>query len=275
MTVGEILNQYRDIEIELLLAHVLKKPKEFLFAHPEHKLAPPQYTSVLKLIRRRRKSEPIAYILGYKDFFGLRFFVDQRVLIPRPETEGLIELALKNILSTHTDKRLKILDLGTGSGCIIISFAKALQATSHKLPAILHASDVSAPALLVAKKNSRRHGVKINFVKSDLFDKLPGKFDFIVANLPYVPADEYGKHKSNLRFEPRIAITDGTVNWKTYKKFLAQLSAHVAANAKIFLEIDPKSAPLLQRQCRRDFPAAVVQIIKDLAGRGRFLVLHC
>jgi len=253
MTIKEALKKYSSIEIEILLSHILGKSKEFLYMNRENKLTIKQLSNLAKLIKRREKGEPIAYILGYKDFCGLRFKVNKDVLIPRPETEELVHKVLQVY---KAGKPLRILDLGTGSGCIAISILKGLGLRAKGIGVV--ASDISAKALAIAKQNAKKNihtrlyeCEEINFIKSDLFKNITGKFDVIVANLPYVPLKllhRFIHHKpphpgplpqgeregkavddpfQGLKFEPAFALTDGTSSWQIYRQFFEQVGGHV------------------------------------------------
>ena len=160
MAIKDCLKIYSEIEIELLLEHVLRKPKEFIFLHPEFKLTMRQLNNLTQLAKRRLKGEPMAYILGYKDFYGLRFKVNKSVLVPRPETELLVNHIVRacreQVFSTRfvRSKNIKMLDLGTGSGCIAISLAKKFKDLKIENFKII-ASDISKQALAVAKQNAK------------------------------------------------------------------------------------------------------------------------
>ena len=168
-------------ETEIILADLLKKDRSFLHAHPEHRLTENQTLQFINQVKRREKNEPLAYILGYKEFFGLRFLVDRHVMIPRHDTEELVESVLEYVKGKNKPQ-IKIVDIGTGSGCISITLAK-------KLPkAKIYAVDVDQKSLVVARKNATRLKVyeKITFLKGALLSSLPGPVDVIVANLPYI-----------------------------------------------------------------------------------------
>lgn len=271
MTIRQALAEYQNVEIEILLAHVLGKSKEFLFMSPARRLTRIQINRLTRMVGRREKGEPIAYILGYKDFYGLRFRVNRDVLIPRPETEGLVELALQALKSCKPRAaNRKILDLGTGSGCIAISIAKALR--NSKLKHQIVASDISPAALKVARKNARARGVKISFIQSDLLQNIRGKFDIVITNLPYVSHKDYRARFKNLAREPKIALTDGTNAWIIYERFFKAISESKILNPKstIFLEIDPRSRIRLARYRQTYLPGAELKFEKDLAGKFRF-----
>jgi release factor glutamine methyltransferase len=286
MIIKLALKTYNKIETELLLSFVLKKSKEFLYTHPETKLTPKQLKTFQTLANRRTKGEPIAYILGYKDFYGLRFKVTKDTLIPRPETEWIVDRAISlchsrshelkrglsgihnfwipdqvrdDTIEVRNDNNIEILDLGTGSGCIAISIKKHLKNSN------ITGVDISSKALTVAKYNSKKHKTKISFIKSDLFSKLKSKkFDIIIANLPYVPIQDYQKLKDSLKYEPRSAITDNSNDFKVYEKFFKKVKNHLNAQAIILLEIDPKAEKFITTFTKQFLPNYKPLFYKDL-----------
>lgn len=278
MTIQQILKQYKDVEIELLLAHVLKQPKEFLYLHPETKITVLQQKKLAKLVERRQSGEPIAYILGYKYFYGLKFKVNKHVLVPRPETEWLVERTLALVerekKKGKSKKSLDILDIGTGSGCIAISLAHSLTPYPFPLSTRIAASDISAPALKVATQNAKTHKVTVDFVQSDLFKNIRGKFDIIIANLPYVPQGMYELLFHNLKYEPKVAITDGGEVWDIYQKFFTQLPKHLKPGGTALLEIDDGSKPDMQKMIKALLPDYHAKFTKDLGGLWRHLELQ-
>jgi release factor glutamine methyltransferase len=150
-----------ELDGEVLLSFVLKKPKEYLFAHPKKQVDPKSEKAYLRLINNRLLGWPVAYLTKHKEFFGLDFYVDKNVLIPRPETEGLVELVLGSLKIEN--RKLKILDIGTGSGCIIISLAKSLYNLQPKTYNLFYASDISRQAIKIARKNAKTHKTKVAF----------------------------------------------------------------------------------------------------------------
>lgn len=287
MTIKEVLKEYASIEIELLLSNVLGKPKEFLFLYPAHRLTRIEANRLTRMAKRRLKGEPVAYILGYKDFCGLRFKVNKNVLIPRPETEWLVERIVTSYKLQVTRRPIKILDLGTGSGCIALSLAKVSRMTLD-----ITASDISPTALKVAKQNAKSLlGEKsnslnyetISFIKSDLFQNIKGKFDVIVANLPYIPLKVLRKHllRKNkflendpflgLKYEPAFALSDGTSSWQIYKKFFEQLPAHIQPESLIYLEVDPASRNFLLEYQKKYLPKARMKFYKDFNNSWRYV----
>jgi release factor glutamine methyltransferase len=249
MTIKDTLKLYTKIESDLILAHVLKQPKEYVFLHSEKKLTPTQQRRYQALCARRLKGEPLAYIVGYKDFYRLRFIVNKHVLIPRPETEWLIERGLdiihQKLANRRSNQPLRVLDMGTGSGCLSISLAKNLPNKNRKVYAV----DISPHALLVARKNAKLHNTSINFVKSDLWGKVKGKFDLVIANLPYVTGADYRKFKTTLKYEPKTALVAHN-NFRLLKEFITGAKPHLNNKAAVLMEIDPKAKPYLIKQLR-------------------------
>ncbi len=233
----------------LLLAFVCRRKKEFLLTHPEIKPDARVVKKFKRLIRERQKYKPLAYIFKQKEFFGYTFYIDQRVLIPRPETEKIVEEALKYILK-RPRKRWKILDIGTGSGCIAISLAKELQ--KRKVCFKITASDISKQALAVAKINASKLGVKnIQFIQSNLFEKISSRFDIIVANLPYLQTEEISKE---LSFEPRTALEDkGQI-----AQLLDQAPSHLKARGVIIYETSKGKIKKISKHNSRRFGGQVL-----------------
>lgn len=267
LNIKEFLKKYHKIEIEILLAEVLKKPKEFLFMNPEYRMSESQIVRLNKAIKRRQKGEPIAYILGYKDFYGLRFKVNKNVLVPRPETEGMVNI-ISNFQFPISNGLTKILDIGTGSGCIAITLAKQFQILNFKFQ--ITASDISAKALAVAKQNAKAHRVKITFVKSDLLKNIKVTPDIIIANLPYVPRKYYESRIKNLGWEPKIALIDQKKDFDIYGRLLKQVAALPSLPKKIFLEIDPSQKKLMPKEIKKHLPKANVKFYKDFNNLWRF-----
>lgn len=262
-------------EPELLLGHVLRRPKEFLFLNPEFRLTSTELDSFNRLAEKRQAGVPFAYLVGYKYFYGLKFKVNKNVLVPRPETEWLVDRALAIVKSRKSIKsKVSILDVGTGSGCIAISLAHSLTTNDSRLTTKISASDISASALKVAGQNAKTHKVHVNFIQSDLFKNIPGKFDIIIANLPYVPQGMYELLFHNLKYEPKVAITDGGEVWDIYKRFFTELPKHITKNGIALLEIDDGSKSDMQKMIKKILPGWQAKFSKDLGGLWRHLELQ-
>ena len=224
------------LDTELILAHALKKPREFVYAHPEYKLSSAQLKKFKNLISRRSKGEPVAYLFNHKEFYGLDFYVDKRVLIPRPETEQIVDLTLQSFDTILRYKfpseihsgSLRIVDVGTGSGCIAIAIKKYLPQCE------VLATDISKPALEVARKNAKNNKTNIKFYHGSLLSALPKKYykkiDLIVSNPPYLPANV--AKKKSLKYEPQVALRDR----KQTQQLLKQASIYLKSKGRIIYE---------------------------------------
>jgi release factor glutamine methyltransferase len=251
-----------EIDTLVLLEFVSGKSREFLLANPDYQLSETKIAKLSKLIKRRKLHEPIAYVTGHKEFFGLDFSITPDVLIPRPETEFIVENILQ-VLQTSNHQPQTILDVGTGSGNIIISIAK--NCNQKKLN--YFASDISNKALKIAKKNAKKHQTKINFIRSDLFDNITDNFDLIIANLPYVPIG--GSDNEEIKYEPQNAIFAEDNGTRIIKKFIADTKKQIAKNGMILLEIDPRNAIEISNFAKKYF--VKVKVIKDLSSTNRFI----
>lgn len=275
-TINDTLSKYRNkidpLDIELLIAAVINRPREFVLAHPEYDLTKSQKLKAKSLLRCRLQGKPLAYILSKKEFFGLDFKVNQHTLIPRPETELLVEKVLKLNLENKT-----IVDVGTGSGNIIISLVKNIR-KKNKFIAI----DISTETLHVAKQNAKMHKVdkKIKFLKGTLLEpilksknyKLKTKNLVVVANLPYLSKKIYSSASKDIKkYEPSSALLSGNNGLSHYKKLLRQIKKLLLFidYCSLIIEISPEQKNPLQKLLKRDFPGAKTSFYKDLSGRWR------
>jgi len=221
---------------EIILADLLGKDRSFLFAHPEYDVPNNLLVKIAKSYKRRKNQEPLAYILGYKEFYGFKFYVNKNVLVPRPETEEIINKVL-SFMKRNTNSGLDICDVGTGSGCIAVTLAKLLP------QAKIYAIDKSKYALKVARRNAKYHQVesRITFLEGELLEPLTKKVGIIVANLPYIKSDEIGNLESQISdWEPRIALDGGTNGMNHYNRFFSQVPKYLNKGGKIWYEINGK-----------------------------------
>ncbi|MBI5222440.1 MAG: peptide chain release factor N(5)-glutamine methyltransferase [Candidatus Magasanikbacteria bacterium] len=283
-TIKQLLQQaYKQIDpldAELLLAFVLKKTREFVLAHNDCEVRKCVSVKVRKLIKKRANGMPLAYLVGHKEFFGLDFVVNKSVLIPRPETEILVENVLSFIIHhlSH-NKRVVLIDVGTGSGCIPIAITSALKHFSTLAPKIF-AIDVSEHALRVAKLNAKKHGVKINFLHGNLLQPIANnltveQFDsgtiIITANLPYLTPKQH-QQSASINHEPKTALVAGKTGLELYEKLLGQIRSLITNYQllmTIFFEIDPAQSKPVTKLIKKFLPNAEIQIKKDLAGLDR------
>lgn len=259
----------------LLLAAALDKPREWLVAHNDDPLDAAQNDTFERLVARALAHEPLAYLLGRREFYGLEFIIDPRALIPRPETEMLVERALALLRAPLQDNDpqseagcVDAIDVGTGSGAIAIAIAK------HAPGARLAATDVSAEALEVARVNAAQHGVadRIAFAQADLLDNTPYRARVITANLPYVTTAEIEALPPEIRaHEPRVALDGGVDGLALVRRLLSQLPAHLLPGGAAFFEIGASQGPAALRAAAELLPSARVRLDKDLAGLDRVL----
>jgi release factor glutamine methyltransferase len=280
------------LEAEILLSDVLKKPREFLLTHGGKQLTKNQISNLQFLISRRLKGEPVAYLVGHKEFYGLDFKVNKNVLIPRPESELMVGQALNRITrdlpAQASAPRITIVDIGTGSGCIIISIVKNLISRFLISNFQFLAIDISKKALAVARKNAKLHNVDkhIKFAQGDLLNPLIHNSLFIIpdselillANLPYgwkAWKNNCSLDTKGLEFEPPIALFTGDQGLKLYKRLLKQIGrlADARASLSVFLEFDPRQTVMLKKLIKQRLPQAKPQIKKDLAGLNRLAVI--
>lgn len=221
---------------EALLMHVISRDRAFLHAHPEYGLTAAEANQFEEAVAKRAAGIPLQYITGHQEFFGLDFIVTPAVLIPRPETEHLVESGLEVICASHIDNP-RIIDVGTGSGCIILSVAHSL------LNAALHAVDISPEALSVAKENAERlHlGDKVTFHRGDLltdFLGTPSSFDFVLSNPPYVGLSEADKVQREVReHEPPMAVFAGEHGLDIYERLVPQAHRVLKPGGYLLMEI--------------------------------------
>jgi len=284
------------LDAELLLVHVLGLSRTDLYAHPERLLLAHQLVAYQSLLDRRAQGEPLPYLTGHIEFYGLDIAVNAHVLIPRPETETLVDLALskvkglrsilskvegpRSILSkvegprsilSKVEGRASLVDVGTGSGCIAIALAV------HAPQARIMALDLSSGALDVARANAGRHGVadRITFFQSDLLAALPKAVDLIVANPPYIAASEWPELPCEVReHEPQLALGGGPDGLDVIRRLLEQAPAHLRPGGVLLVEIGAGQGAAAAHLARQLYPAADVAIQPDLAGRDRVLCVE-
>lgn len=254
------------IEVQCLLQRVLNVSRAYLISHPEHILGTADETSFQALLHRRLSGEPIAYILGEREFFGLNLRVTPATLIPRPDTELLVELALQHIPSSPQlgKEDFRVLDMGTGSGAVALAIAH------HRPKAEVWACDASTAALSVARENAQHLGItNVQFVESDWFFALrEQRFDIIVANPPYIAADDHHLSQGDVRFEPLSALASGVDGLNDIRRIIMQADAHLNNNGWLLLEHGyDQAAPV--RKLLQQSAFAEIFSAKDLSGIER------
>ena len=261
------------LDAEILLAYVLNKSRTWLYTYPHFQPPKKQLITFRQLVVRREQREPVAYIIGQKAFYGLDFLVTPDVLIPRPETELLVEQALEIIRQQDSGRSLNLVDVGTGSGCIAIALAHHLKTVQ------ITAVDLSDAALRVAKENAINHEVQsgICFKKSDLLTNIPGPIDVIVSNPPYIAQAVVHSPETMpevRQFEPHLALNGGPSGLETIERLLAQAAQKLNRPGNLLVEIGFDQGPAVLQLARSRFPEAAIQILPDLAGLDRLLVVR-
>ena len=268
-----------ELDVQVLLSHALKYDKTQLLLFAENHIPEDKLEWLNKAIGLRKTGLPVAYITGVKEFYGYDFFVTPDVLIPKPDTEVLVERAMELIIQAA--RPLKILDMCTGSGCIGLSVMKTLYALEkvpvENLPQMTLV-DISEPALTIAKKNAAALLPdadilqKITFIQSDLFEKVDGEFDFILTNPPYVPSKMVDELLKDGRNEPRLALDGDVDGTSLIKKLITQSCKHLTQNGTILMETGEDNA-----QTTADFAQKAgfaTEIHRDLEGQLRVVEMH-
>lgn len=264
-------------ELELLLAFIIKKEKEWVISHPKYVLKKTQILRLQKALCQRLKGYSIAAITGHKEFYGFDFYVNNNVLIPRPETELLVEETINEIKKRYGQKNI-LIDIGTGSGCIPISIAKNISCSI-----IIFATDSSAAALRMAEKNAKKYNVKIKLLRGNLLNPLAkylsekAKKDilfFITANLPYLTEKQFASEPSIQKEPKKALVADNKNGLALYEKLFGQIRKILPKEKiKIFIEIDPRQSATALKLAQKYFPNAKIDIKKDLSGRDRVLII--
>ena len=262
MTIDQLLRQAaRDAldprEARILIAHALQWSRVQLVTRSQEALSDTQAVTIAALFQRRLNGEPIAYITGHREFFGLNFEVSPDVLIPRPETELLVELAIAQLPTGG-----KVLDLGTGSGAVSVTIAHLRQ------DAQVTATDVSEAALQIAQRNAQCHQVQVAFMRSDWYAKVDGQFDLIISNPPYIAAGDAHLSQGDLRFEPASALTDHADGLQALAAIITGASAHLRRDGWLLLEHGHDQAAAV-RELLQTRGWIEVQSWRDLAGIER------
>jgi release factor glutamine methyltransferase len=255
-------SEFPSIEAAVISSFVLQKTREWVIAHPETALNEEQLTALDDAIDRLLNEEPLAYIIGRRSFYGLDLLVDHRVLVPRPETELLVDLAI-DWLKTNPDKT-RVVDVGTGSGAIAISLACELPGL--KITAI----DASHDALAVAHANAALHKVeqRIQFIQNDLLEGIDEQFDLVLANLPYIPTQDVD-HAPGLTHEPRLALDGGSDGLRLINKLILSCANSLAQNGCVILELQYNQWEVVQKFALELYPQAIISIHQDLAAHPR------
>ncbi len=255
-----------DLDAQLLLSEVLGRTRTWVLTHPEVELDGTQSQTFLRDLARCEAGEALPYILGWWEFYGRRFRLNPEVLIPRPETELLIEEALA-FLTNHPGRRMAA-DVGTGCGCIAVTLAAEIPDLN------IVATDLEGGALRIARNNAYDHHVipQMRFLQANLLSPLRASFDLVCANLPYIPSEELADLVVARR-EPRSALDGGENGLQVIDRLMAQIPDLLAPSGRVLLEIGVDQAEAVQTITQKAIPASIVEVLQDLAGRDRLLVI--
>ncbi len=258
------------LEAEVLVMHITGTSRAQLYASYSDPFPPDAETPFIDAVHRRLRHEPLAYIVGSREFFGLEFQVDPRAMIPRQETETLVEQAIEIAQRHLADQTCHIADIGTGCAAIAVSLATALP-NAH-----IDAVDLSSGALKLAAFNCRRHGVaeRIDLLQGDLLGPIATPLDMVVANLPYIPEREWDRLQPDIRlFEPPQALVSGTQGLGHILRLLGQAKRLNPQPQWLLLEMDPGQVPAVKREVSNLFPNAETTAFKDLYGLDRGVIV--
>ena len=262
------------LEAEVMVMDVMRMPRQAIFAEQESQVAAQQEAQLADVVARRLTREPLAYILNYREFYGVNLLVNPDVLIPRPETETLVEHALFMALMGMESRELVIADVGTGTGAIAVNLAIHLPA------ARIYAIDAYDATLDVAAYNVRMHNVtdRVTLLKGDLLEPLPEPVDVIAANLPYLPTARIPTLQPEVQWEPTAALDGGADGMDLIRRLIEQAAPspgsgedRLKSHGVILLEMDPEQMDEAQRLASQRFPDAEITVEPDLAGRERVL----
>jgi len=253
------------LDAQILLSAAIGRPRAWLLAHPEFELSDEQEIRLTESLDQVLAGIALPHVLGEWEFYGRAFRLSQSVLIPRPESELIVELAVR--LAPRIGAEPRILDVGTGSGCIAVTLALELPGAS------VLACDVSAEALQIARLNAETHGVaaRVACVQADLLAGLTGPFDLMCANLPYVTTEEL---RTLAVREPRLALDGGLDGLGLISRLVSDLPRALAMRSAALLEIDPRQAERVVGMARRNLPGSTVELAQDLARRDRVVVIR-
>lgn len=271
------ISEVPDIESEIILQSVLRITKKDLILNGNKRISASPYSQIVKALNKRKDNIPLEYILRSKFFYSSEFYVDRNVLIPRPETELLVEEVLKN-LRLETNKNINLLEIGVGSGCIFISIAKELIKTKN-ISINFYLTDISPKALKIAKMNLKKiiniipSNFEFNFYEADVIPQFPKnlKFDYVISNPPYIPTSDINGLDLEVKKEPVMALDGGQDGLDIYKDILTKINSYLYQNTQIFFEIHSPNAEKTANLVK-ELTNKKPQILKDLAGLERIIV---
>ena len=257
------------LEAEVLLRHVLKIDRATMFRDLDEDVSIEDSGNIASLVKRRTQREPLAYITGAKEFYGLPFVVSEDVLIPRQETELLVDTAIGQAKSLDKSE-ISIVDVGTGSGAIAVSLALNIPTSS------VIAVDISESALTIADDNRRAHGLysRVKLRRGSLLEPIVERIDILVSNPPYIRSDKLTSLQEEVLQEPMVALDGGHDGLELIKKLLFQAVDKMSNPSVILFEIDSDQAPEAVKLSQQFFPSAITTVLKDLSNNERAVLLE-
>ena len=257
------------LEAEVLLRHVLKIDRAAMFRDLDEDITMEDSSNIASLVKRRIKREPLAYITGVKEFYGLPFVVSEDVLIPRQETELLVDTAIVQAKSLGKNE-ISIVDVGTGSGAIAVSLALNIPTSS------IIAVDISEAALAIADNNRRAHGLysRVKLRRGNLLEPIIDKIDILVSNPPYIRSDKLTSLQEEVLKEPVVALDGGYDGLELIKRLLFQAVDKMSNPGVILFEIDSDQASEAVKLSQQFFPSAITTVLKDLSNNERAVLLE-
>jgi release factor glutamine methyltransferase len=251
MTVGEAIRDAKGwletssvgsarLDAELLLGHILKHDRAWLLAHEDEELSPEERQMYAIIVQRRTTRVPLVHLTGKREFYGLELAITPDVLTPRVETEQMVEWAI-----AHAPKNSRLIDMGTGSGAVAIAIAK------NRPDLTITATEISPAALKIARKNASGHKVDLKLIESDLWTNVDGRFDTIVANLPYLRDDAREELMEEVKYEPSVSLFGGSDGLELYRAMLAEIAGYLEPGGLFFAECDPWQHGALIAEARK------------------------
>jgi len=256
-------------EAELLFSQILKCDRPSLYINSKKRLGLDVSGRISSILKKRIQGEPLQYLLGNTEFMGLEFKVKPGVLIPRPETENLVEAAARYIHSLKKTSGSNILDLGTGSGCIAVSLAKLLPCLK------ITASDISGQALEIARQNAKANNVRVKFIESELFSSKKMRlnhYDMIVSNPPYIPTDEINSLQIEISYEPRQALDGGSDGLDFYRRIIPEASQYLKDKGLLILEMGFGQHKRIENIFYKSAKFEIIEVVKDLNNIKRVII---
>lgn len=262
------------LDAELIIAHVLEKNRAYVLAHGDAMVSPADLKNIVRMVEKRAQRMPLAYILGRKEFYGTDFVVNKYTLIPRPETELLVQ-SVVDYCAEHPEKQ-SLVELGIGSGCVILSIVKKCPQLKYVM-----ALEFVKRAIEVAKKNAEHMGLmeRITFKRSNMWQQLTKEhqYDIVVANLPYLSAAELAAARADcpeLAYEPQIALLGGTDGLLFFEKLFQRVHRHLRPLGAIFLEIGALQADAVSALAQKYLSDGKIEVVKDDCARDRVLTIQ-